>query len=346
MQRVVATTVERFGGLDVVMANAGIASRAATLRAMSGENFDRVLDVNVNGVVNTVEAALPEIVRRRGHVVVVASIYAFWNGVGAMPYAMSKAAVEQLGRALRVELVQHGASASVAYFGFIDTEMVHQGIDQDPLADEMFEALPKVLHKRLTPAQAGEAVVRGIEQRKPRIIVPRRWIALSVLRGITGPMFDRSMERNADVQSRAREDGPARGRRAADDALARRIGSRDHMAVDLVIDIDNTPGALARGRGRRSATPASTSRRPPASGPATAPSCTSSSSTPRPPGTRSRSRTLAVTREREVVVVEVEDRPGVLADLTHKIAAAGVDLDLVYIATRNRVVFGARTSKR
>jgi hypothetical protein len=51
---------------------------------------------------------------------------------------------------------------------------------------------------------------------------------------------------------------------------------------------------------------------------------------------------LAVSREREVVVVDVEDRPGVLADLTRKVARAGVDLDLVYIATRNRVVFGSR----
>ena len=50
---------------------------------------------------------------------------------------------------------------------------------------------------------------------------------------------------------------------------------------------------------------------------------------------------LAVSREREVVVVEVEDRPGVLADLTRKVAQAGVDLDLVYVATRNRLVFGA-----
>jgi hypothetical protein len=50
---------------------------------------------------------------------------------------------------------------------------------------------------------------------------------------------------------------------------------------------------------------------------------------------------LAVTREREVVVVEVEDRPGVLADLTRKIAKAEVNLDLVYVATRNRVVFGS-----
>ena len=56
----------------------------------------------------------------------ISSIYAFINGVGATPYAMSKAAVEQFGRALRVELVQHGASASVAYFGFIETEMVHR----------------------------------------------------------------------------------------------------------------------------------------------------------------------------------------------------------------------------
>jgi len=50
---------------------------------------------------------------------------------------------------------------------------------------------------------------------------------------------------------------------------------------------------------------------------------------------------LAVNREREVVVVEVEDRPGVLADLTRKVARAGVDLDVVYVATRNRLVFGA-----
>ena len=50
---------------------------------------------------------------------------------------------------------------------------------------------------------------------------------------------------------------------------------------------------------------------------------------------------LAVSREREVVVVEVEDRPGVLADLTRKVGDAGIDLDLVYVATRNRLVFGA-----
>ncbi len=200
MQRVVATIVERFGGLDVVMANAGVASRAATLRAMSGESFDRVLDVNTLGVVRTVQAALPQIVERRGHIVVVASVYAFVNGTGAIPYAMSKAAVEQLGRALRVELVPHGASASVAYFGFIDTEMVHRAIDADPLVDSMRATLPRPLQKRVQPRVAGEAVVRGIEERRPRIIIPRRWTLMSVLRGVLGPLLDAQQERDARTQ--------------------------------------------------------------------------------------------------------------------------------------------------
>jgi NAD(P)-dependent dehydrogenase (short-subunit alcohol dehydrogenase family) len=201
MQRAVATTVERLGGLDVVVANAGIAPRVASFRAMSSESFERVLDVNLMGVYRTVEAALPELVPRGGHVVVISSIYAFINGVGGVPYAMSKAAVEQFGRALRVELSATGASASVAYFGFIDTEMVHRAIDADPLADRMMSFLPKPLHKRLSPAVAGEAIVQGIERRSPRIIRPRRWTIMSVLRGILNPLTDAQMERDPEMKA-------------------------------------------------------------------------------------------------------------------------------------------------
>jgi NAD(P)-dependent dehydrogenase (short-subunit alcohol dehydrogenase family) len=205
MQQVVASTVARFGGLDVVVANAGIASRVATFRASSTETFERVLEVNLMGVYRTVDAALPEIVRRRGHVVVISSVYAFINGVGEVAYAMSKAAVEQLGRALRVELAQHGASASVAYFGFIDTEMVRQGLDQDPLVTEMIAALPRPLRKRLPPKAAGEAIVRGIERRQPRIIQPRRWAVVSALRGILGPLNDAQLVRDESTQAHIRK---------------------------------------------------------------------------------------------------------------------------------------------
>ena len=112
------------------------------------------------------------------------------------------------------------------------------------------------------------------------------------------------------------------------------------MAVDLVIDIENTPGALAQVAAAISDAGVNIA----------AATCVG-------PGERAELHILvphaeaakhslaishlAVTREREVVVVDVEDRPGVLADLTRRIAKAGIDLDLVYVATRNRVVFGS-----
>ena len=205
MQRVIADVVSERGGVDVVVANAGVASRGATVRAMNGEAFDRVLAVDLGGVYNTVIAALDQIAARGGHVVLTSSVYAFLNGVGLAPYAMAKAGVEQLGRALRVELAPHGAGASVAYFGFIDTEMVRRGIDADPLAPQMGRALPPVLRKRLSPTQAGEAIARGIERRAPRIIAPRRWAALSTMRGIINPLVDDRMVKDAAVQAIVRE---------------------------------------------------------------------------------------------------------------------------------------------
>jgi NAD(P)-dependent dehydrogenase (short-subunit alcohol dehydrogenase family) len=201
MQRAVAAAVDRFGRLDVVVANAGIAMRPATLRATTTEVFERVLDVNVLGVTRTVEAALPEVVRNRGHIVVISSVYAFNNGAGQAPYAMSKAAVEQLGRALRVELARHGVGTTVAYFGFIDTPMVQQGVDRDPLAGDMMAAVPPPLRRRLAPKVAGEAIVRAIERRRPRVVRPRRWALLSVLRGVLGPLGDAAMVRNGEIQA-------------------------------------------------------------------------------------------------------------------------------------------------
>jgi hypothetical protein len=112
------------------------------------------------------------------------------------------------------------------------------------------------------------------------------------------------------------------------------------MAVDLVIDIENSPGSLAEVAAAISDAGVHIA----------AATCVG-------PAERAELHILvkhaeaarhalaishvAVSREREVVVVEVDDRPGVLADLTRRIARAGVNLDLVYIATRNRVVFGS-----
>jgi hypothetical protein len=112
------------------------------------------------------------------------------------------------------------------------------------------------------------------------------------------------------------------------------------VAYDLIIDVENTPGALAEVAAAISDAGVNIA----------AATCIG-------PGQKAELHILVphaeaarhalaishlgVSREREVVVVEVDDRAGVLADLTRKIAEAGVNLDLVYVATRNRVVFGS-----
>lgn len=204
MQDVVTRSIKTFGRLDIVMANAGIAPDPATVRAMNPELFERVLEINALGAYRTVHAALPQIIENEGQVIVVASVYAFVNGVMLAPYAMSKAAVEQLGRALRGELAQHGASASVAYFGFIDTAMVREGFSGS--VAQRFEAtFPRFLRQRLTPIQAGKAVADGIENRAPRITAPKRWAPYSVMRGVLNPALDRRTERNATIQGILRD---------------------------------------------------------------------------------------------------------------------------------------------
>jgi NAD(P)-dependent dehydrogenase (short-subunit alcohol dehydrogenase family) len=201
MMATVAEIVERLGGLDLAIANAGIAPKNfATTRAISGEEWERVFEVDMLGVWRTARAALPEIVARRGHLVLVSSAYAFVNGFGNSPYAAAKSAVESLGRALRVELVPHGASASVAYFGWVDTKMVQDAFAQ-PDADRVRELSPEWLMKRITPAEAAAGVVRGVEERAPRIFVPKWWRYASALRGLINPLLDRRLE--SDEKTRA-----------------------------------------------------------------------------------------------------------------------------------------------
>ena len=205
MRAAVAETVDKFGGLDVAMANAGLAPPSiATMRSVSAEEWERVVQVNLFGVWHTVRAALPQISERKGHIVVVSSVAAFANGMMGSSYMTSKAAVEQMGRALRTELMPFGAGASVAYFGWVDTRMVQDTFAR-PGASVLEEIAPDFLMKRITPEQAGAAVVRGIEERAPRIFAPSWWRYLSALRGLLNPLLDRRSERDPRIVAAIRE---------------------------------------------------------------------------------------------------------------------------------------------
>ena len=200
----VAETVDRFGGLDVVVANAGIAQKQmATVRGIGVEEWERVFEVDMLGVWRTVRAALPQVVERQGHIVVTSSVYAFVNGMLNSPYAVAKSGVESLGRSLRAELTPLGASASVAYFGWVDTKLVQDAVEVN--GDRMQQNLPEFLRKRITPDQAGAAVVRGIEERAPRIFAPKWWRYVSAFRGLINPLLDRRMDSDPRVLTTIRE---------------------------------------------------------------------------------------------------------------------------------------------
>ena len=186
---------ERLGGIDVVVANAGIAQPLHPITVVDPAAFDRVLAINLGGVVDTVRLTLDDVVERGGHVLVISSVYSFVNGGMQCSYAMSKAAVEQFGRALRTELAGSGASAGVGYFGFVDTDMV-RGARRDPMADRLEQVAPRILHKQIQPSEAGEALAAAIERRAARTIRPRRWAVYSALRGVLNPFLDEFLARN------------------------------------------------------------------------------------------------------------------------------------------------------
>ncbi len=199
----VAAVVDRFGGLDVAVANAGIAPpTVTTARTMPPEEWKQVVDVNLIGAWHTARAALPQVSERGGQIVFIGSIYSFANGLLASPYAVSKAGVEALGRALRAELAPLGASASVVYFGWVETDLVRDSLD---LKDDgrgsriLADILPAFLLKRITAETAGATIARALEQRAPRAFAPPVWRYLSAARGLINPLTDRRLDRDPEI---------------------------------------------------------------------------------------------------------------------------------------------------
>ena len=128
--------------------------------------WEKVVEVNVVGVYNTARAAVEQVIANRGHMVLIASVYAHVNGVVNTSYAVSKAGVESLGRALRTELEPHGASAGVAYFGYVETELIGQVFDNE-LADAFREEIaPSFLTRPMPVKQVAEALINGIGRRE------------------------------------------------------------------------------------------------------------------------------------------------------------------------------------
>lgn len=180
MEDVAARAVDRFGGIDVVMANAGISTYGSVLK-VDPEAFRTLVDVNIVGVFNTVRAALPAVIDRRGYVLIVSSAAAFAASPGLAPYDTAKAGVEQFANALRLEVAHLGVDVGSAHMLWIDTPLVQDAKSDLPSFRKMLDALPGPLGKTTSVEACGKAFVKGIEQRKRYVYCPDyvsvlRWI--------------------------------------------------------------------------------------------------------------------------------------------------------------------------
>lgn len=177
VDEVVDAAAVALGGLDVVVANAGI---AAQLPISGGDPtvFERTLQVNVLGTYYTLRAAAPHISHRDGYALAVSSLAAAVHLPLLGAYSASKAATEALGNTLRVELQPSGARVGVAYFAELDTDMTSRGFGTQAAAALASGRAGMFL--RVRPAEIGiRALERGIARRAKRIVAPW-WVAAAL----------------------------------------------------------------------------------------------------------------------------------------------------------------------
>jgi NAD(P)-dependent dehydrogenase (short-subunit alcohol dehydrogenase family) len=189
----VERAVDELGGLDVVVANAGV---AAQMPIVGGDPavMERTIAVNVLGVYYTLRAAGPHISHPGGYALPIASVAAALHLPLMGAYCASKAGVEALGDSLRVELRPTGARVGVAYFAEIDTDMTSRGFGTD--AASVLSAGFRPLMRVAPLHVAIDALERGIARRARRVVAPRSAAPLLPLRMAIQPIVDRALQRN------------------------------------------------------------------------------------------------------------------------------------------------------
>ena len=180
----VAGTVAAFGGIDVVLANAGVGN-SGTVAISPPEVLLRTIEINVNGVVRTVSAALPYVTQRRGYVMIVSSTAAFTMAPGLAAYAASKAAVEQFANCLRLEVAHKGVKVGSVHPGWIDTDLVRDQRKDLKTFDEAFEKFPWPMNATTSVEDCADAIVDGMERRRRRVYVPKAIALVQALRTLT-----------------------------------------------------------------------------------------------------------------------------------------------------------------
>ncbi|MDG4801228.1 SDR family oxidoreductase [Micromonospora sp. WMMD980] len=192
-------TLAALGGIDTVVANAGVANRG-TIAVGDVEALVRTVEVNLIGVMRTAAATVPALVDRRGYLLIVSSAAAFAALPGMAAYCASKAGVEHFGTAIRLELAHRGVAVGTAHPSWVDTDLVREARADLPAFESALAKLPWPMRRTTTVTECAEAFVRAIERRSRRVYVPRAVGAVQAIRSVlVSPLADRLVGRTARV---------------------------------------------------------------------------------------------------------------------------------------------------
>jgi NAD(P)-dependent dehydrogenase (short-subunit alcohol dehydrogenase family) len=192
ISRAIDAGAEALGGLDVVVANAGIAT-GGPLRSQDLRSWERVIEINLLGVMYTDRAALPHLERSRGYLLNIASTAAVLRAPAMSAYCAAKAGVEALSDCLRAEMVPLGVQVGVAYFLFLDTDMVRDAEREMPLMDRAKAEMPAVFARTYPLGPAIDELVAAIEHRRRRVAYPRWFLkALTVRQLFASALVERA----------------------------------------------------------------------------------------------------------------------------------------------------------
>ena len=172
----IRAVVEHYGRIDTVIANAGIAGPTQPMLTADPAEFERVIQVNLLGVSRTVHAVLPYLLVSGGYLLAVSSMAAAVPAPSMAAYGVSKAGIDALGRALRVELANTSVDVGVAYFGLVQTGLIDSLRDQPGLA-ELMESLPGPMSRPIPATRAAVAIVDAVKRRRARIYEPG-WVRM------------------------------------------------------------------------------------------------------------------------------------------------------------------------
>lgn len=185
----VATVIDHYGCLDVVVANAGVAE-AGTVAVSDMATLSRTVEVNLIGVMRTVHATLAHVTAQHGYYLLVSSAAALKNVPGGSAYAASKSGVEAFGGALRLEVAHKGVSVGVAHPAWIRTPM-YEAQDKIDAVRDGIQKLPWPFNVVTDVDDCADVFVAGIERRQRKVYVPAALAAVDKVRGMfTGRLWD------------------------------------------------------------------------------------------------------------------------------------------------------------